>query len=213
MEVVLDLRSLADISDIYGRLLPRRNSGVLSYLLLALTVVAVLGATSVAYAQMGDFYKPREPEQTKTISITADFEEDDNRFSEDDYDIIEFNMNLPNTSVLICHKEPCNYEIEGGEFRKNTFNTNRYVLDGTLKVGVTSVEGTEYSLFDLRADLDRMSSFERNDGSVRDSLIGGLEIRIPGSSFAMASFVIPNASATFDGDQGTLSIQGTESKE
>lgn len=40
--------------------------------------VAVLSSTAVAYAQMGDFYKPREPEQIKTISITPEFEEDDN---------------------------------------------------------------------------------------------------------------------------------------
>jgi hypothetical protein len=162
---------------------------------------------------MGDFYKPREPEEGKTIAITAELEEDDNRFTEDDYDITEYTISIPRANFILCSTDPCQYEIEDGEFRKNTFNPNRYVLDGTIEVVKETDEGTESEIWDLRADLDRSSTLEANDGTIRDKLFGGLEIRFPGTTLPVESFSISNASATFDGSgDGTLSIQGKGTK-
>jgi len=63
------------------------------------------------------------------------------------------------------------------------------------------------------ADVDRISTLEANDGTIRDKLYGGLEIRFPGTTLPVESFSISNASVTFDGrGDGILNIPGTGSK-
>lgn len=162
---------------------------------------------------MGDFYKPRESEEGKTIAITAELEEDDNRFTEDRYDITEFSMSIsPNAIMFVCMNDPCEYDIEDRELRKHTYS-NAWVLEGTLKAGSETEEGTEYELFDLRADLNRMSTIETTSGETKERLRGDLEISFPGASIIdLESFRITNSSLTFDSDRegGTIIIQGGE---
>jgi hypothetical protein len=78
-------------------------------------------------------------------------------------------------------------------------------------VGRVTNEGTEYKLFDLMTDLDRLSTLEVNDGSIKDTLYGGLEIRLPGTNLPLESFGISNSSVTFSGNSDrTLSVQREE---
>jgi hypothetical protein len=81
-------------------------------------------------------------------------------------------------------------------------------------VGRVTNEGTEYKLFDLMTDLDRLSTLEVNDGSIKDTLYGGLEIRLPGTNLPLESFGISNSlvnTVTFSGNSdGTLSVQREE---
>lgn len=139
-----------------------------------------------------------------TIKITAELEEDDNQFTEDDYDVRDFVMTLPSAN-LICPTNNCSYELENGEFRKNTFN-GFWMLQGELKVGQQQEGGTENSIFDLRADLNRISSFESNDGVVTERLFGGLEIRLPGTTIPLGSYSISNSTVTFGDDPIMLTL-------
>lgn len=143
------------------------------------------------------------------LRITAELEEDDNQFTEDDYEVQEFTMALPGVT-LVCPSNNCSYELEDGEFRKNTFS-GVWMLQGDLKVGQQQEGGIENSIYDLRADLDRMSSFESNDGSVTERLFGGLEMRLPGTTIPIGSYSITNSTITFGEEPLVLTLQGVRS--
>jgi len=78
----------------------------------------------------------------------------------------DFTMILPE-DLLVCPSGKCIIELEDGKFRKNTFS-DAWVIEGDLKVGNPQEGDTEYNIFDMRGDLNEISSFESNEDDVTD---------------------------------------------
>lgn len=125
---------------------------------------------AAAYGQggMGDFYKPREPEQGSDadIGITVTLgEEDTNRFSGlSEYEVDDFKLTVkPGTQAAreLCPSATnpnidCTFVLNDAEFRENSAEY-AWVLEGLLRIQKQSGQGTTTNNYELWGSLNRIS--------------------------------------------------------
>ncbi|HZD33810.1 MAG TPA: hypothetical protein VE130_01280 [Nitrososphaeraceae archaeon] len=148
---------------------------------------------------------------TDEFAMNAEFEPHENEFLADEnywqMDAFGFNV-TPNSSI--CPTGNCEFEFEDGQI--NTDFRGDWVLTGRLKVGVETEEGTRSKLYDVRGELDRKETLER-ENSVTD-MLGG-EFRLGSGPVILpdqidVEYEITNGSLTIEDEDASLILQGTK---
>ena len=75
----------------------------------------------------------------------------------------------------------CTYSLESGAWRPNSFDTNMYILEGTLKATSHSGDNTNSKFFQLRADLTKTGETTTASGQTVQNLTGTISFgnRVP----------------------------------
>jgi hypothetical protein len=126
---------------------------------------------------------------------------------------IEESKNPNDLNTLCNYVSGCTYEFgEGGdnEFRYNTFDPSKRVLEGTLEMSYdTKGGGTETHFFDMRATLDISSVSTNEDGSTQEYYLGDIQFQPKDilDSLIAGGEKIAFGNANFTDDEGILKLQ------
>jgi hypothetical protein len=103
---------------------------------------------------------PTGEEKDITVLWRAELQPHENGFLAEDgwYRINSFQF-IANDSEEFCPSNNCEYEIEEGEVRPDSF-TGGYVFDGNLKVTTTEGDTKRSKFYNMRADLEKSGSEE-----------------------------------------------------
>ncbi len=99
-------------------------------------------------------------EKDITVLLRAELQPHENEFLAEDgwYRINSFQF-IANDTEEFCPSNNCEYEIENGEVRPDSF-TGGYVFDGNLKVTITEGDAKNSKFYNMRADLEKAGSEE-----------------------------------------------------
>jgi hypothetical protein len=99
-------------------------------------------------------------EKDITVLLRAELQPHENEFLAEDgwYRINSFQF-IANDTEEFCPSNNCEYEIENGEVRPDSF-TGGYVFDGNLKVTITEGDTKNSKFYNMRADLEKAGSEE-----------------------------------------------------
>jgi len=145
------------------------------------------------------------------FAMNAEFEPHENEFLADqnNWQMDAFGFTVtPNSSI--CPTGNCEFEFEDGQI--DTDFRGDWVLTGRLKVGVETEEGTRSKLYDVRGELDRKGTLEK-ENTVTDML--GEEFKLGSGSVILpqeidSEYEITNGTLSIEGEDASLFLQGTK---
>ncbi len=170
----------------------------LSILTTILGSLSVLGLSPNIFGQS----------DANTLPMQVQLQPHENEFLSNDgyYEVDSFQMTANNAQEL-CPTNNCQYDIENGEFKPNSF-TGGYVFDGQLKVSVTEGDSTSSKFHEMRADLDKSGS-EETPSRTTETLEGDIGF---GENIYMPDFEYQVVNGTLEVDEQSpvLFLQGVD---
>ena len=180
------------------------------FLMSSLTFLTPTTLVGITY---GQFQAP-QPETTGGLSLRESnilmliqLKPHENEFLADDgyYQVSSFQINVNNSQEL-CPTGNCEYNIEDGEFRPNSYSGG-YILEGKLKSTVTEGDTKNSKFFLIQADLDKVGS-EETPSKLTELLEGEIgfggttfdpdfEYEVVNGTFADGELLLPGKSEVF----------------
>jgi hypothetical protein len=142
------------------------------------------------------------------LSIALQLTKDNGVFAgENDY--VAKSIQIGSTKDL-CPENNCQFDIDDGKFRMNTYAKNERVLDGILKVTTTQGDSKVSKIFPINSDPKINEIRESSDGTTTEVLEG--TIRLGDVSNADFCYDFDNATLKVVKNKAILTIEGNHSR-